>query len=91
MTEPDYRPDFYDRNGDTLRCRVDGSLVVFGGESGRDPAYLVSHVGESFPCPYCGHDSRIPSLDEAEWPNRKDSGDPIDGVPMTERTMQGRP
>jgi hypothetical protein len=91
MATPDYRPDFYDRDGDLLRCRVDDTLIPFDGTSGRDPAYLDAHVGEVFGCPGCGLGSRIPSLDEAEWPNRKDEGDPIDGVPMTDRVMQGRP
>lgn len=86
-----YRPDFYDRDGSTLRCRPCGAQFAFGGETGRDEAYLTTHIGERFGCPACGLDSRIPSLDEAEWPNRKDSDDPMRGVPMTERERQGAP
>lgn len=85
MAEADYRPDFYDRDGLALRCRVCGARFSFDAATGRDPAYLDTHVGEVIGCPACGLGSRIPSVDESEWPDRKHPADPMDGVPMTER------
>lgn len=86
MCPADYRPDFYDRSGLLLRCRPCGALIDYDpDESGRDPAWLDAHVGETLPCPGCGLDSRIPTIEESEWPERKDHGDPVEGVPTTER------
>lgn len=81
----DYRPDFYDRDGGQLRCRSCKQVVFFDPEDGRDPAWLDTHVGETFPCPSCGLDSRIPTREESEWPDRKDHGDPMKGESTVER------
>lgn len=89
--DPDYRPDFYDRDGLVLRCRVCGVRTSFEADSGRAAEYLDTHVGEAIGCPACGLASRIPSLDEAEWPNRKHPDDVLDGVPMTERRQSMNP
>lgn len=89
MTRSTYRPDFYDRQDTTLRCRPCGATFAFNGDGDRDPSYLANHVGEALPCPACALDSRIPSVDESEWPDRKDRDDPMRDVPMTERPRQG--
>lgn len=80
-----YRPDFYDRHDTTLRCRPCGATFAFTEENGRDPSFLSGHVGETFPCPNCGLGSRIPTMEEAEWPTKKHPDDPVAGVPVTER------
>lgn len=90
-----YHADFYDRHdpmiGEVslrvvhLRCRPCGYVIEFGAESGREPSYVYDHEGEHLSCPGCGLDSRIPTVEESEWPNRKDRGDPMRGVPTTER------
>jgi hypothetical protein len=80
-----YKPDFFDRTGDQLRCRICLVVIDFSSESGRSPEYLDKHVGEALGCPACGLASRIPSTDESEWPDRKHVHDPMHGVPMVER------
>jgi hypothetical protein len=86
-----YRPGFYDRTETTLRCVPCGCIFAFGGETGRDETWLSEHVGEKFPCPNCGLDSRIPTIEESAWPDKKDPDDPQRGVPMVERERQGAP
>lgn len=88
MARSTYRPDFYDRDGDLLRCRPCGFIVEWNAP--RDPEWLNGHVGETYPCPNCGLSSRIPTAEESQWPDRKDHDDPIRGVPQTERPQQGR-
>lgn len=90
MAEADYRPDFFARSGPRLRCRICLVVTDFS-EAPRVESYLAGHEGAALACPGCGLASRIPSLDEAEWPERKDVGDPVRGVPMTERATQGHP
>lgn len=89
MAADTYRPDFYDRADEddltVLRCRPCGATFAFGGDSGRDRSYVHTHVGETFPCPNCGLDSRIPTPEESEWPEKKDHDDPVRGEPVTER------
>lgn len=79
-----YRPDFFDRSAERLRCRVCLTTIDFG-DGTRSPEWLDDHVGERLGCPGCGLASRIPVLEESEWPERKDPDDPVAGVPVTER------
>jgi hypothetical protein len=89
MSPADYRPDFYDRSGLLLRCRPCAYLIDFDPEeSGRDDAWLDAHVGETLPCPGCGLDSRIPTIEESVWPERKDPGDPMRGVANVGRSHE---
>ena len=85
VADPVRKPEFLYRdhpteNGDLpVRCRECG----FTWEIPLD--WADDHVGETVPCPACVLQARIPTAMEAEWPDRKDSRDPVADVPMTER------
>lgn len=91
-TTPDYRPDFFDRSvteaGTTLlRCRSCGQVID---HIPRD--WLDARGGDVVPCPNCKLGQRIPTAEEAEWPDRKDPADPVAGVPAVDREQhENRP
>lgn len=72
-----YEPDFYDRDDRKLRCRPCGNSFTI--DAGPLP------VGDAVECPFCGLRSRIPTVEESAWPGKKLQGDPVRGLPMTER------
>lgn len=90
MPDETYVPDFFDRDGTRLRCRACRAEIDYMDE-GLDASYLSDHVGEAIGCHACGLTSRIPTEEEAEWPKRKDPGDPIKDVSVVERSIQNAP
>lgn len=83
--EPGDDNDGFEGEVDKLRCRPCGATFA------RPRSWMDAHSGEHVPCPNCSLDSRIPTADEKEWPDRKLPGDPMKGVPQTERPIQGHP
>lgn len=53
--------------------------------------WLNERVGHHVPCPNCSLDSRIPSREDAIWPDKKDYGDSTRGVPIPEREQTRMP
>jgi hypothetical protein len=81
VTDPVYEPDFYDRDHDRLRCRVCGVVNTIAGGDG----WLDARVRDAMPCPGCGLNSLIPTVEESDWPAKKDPDDPVAGISTVER------
>jgi hypothetical protein len=69
----------------TLGCPECGFIIDHIPED-----WLDAHVGESIGCPDCGLSNRIPTPEEANWPDDKSPDDPMFGIPAPERELVRR-